>query len=56
MRDLINGKIPGEILGFRAEKRLLSTHRTGPTTAQCPVEAVTKRSIGVELSLEALCT
>ena len=56
VRDLINGKILGKILGFRAEKRLLSTFRTGSAAAQCPVEAVTKRSIGVELSLEALCT
>ena len=56
MCDLIRGNIRGKSLGYRGEKRLHSAYRTGSTTAQCRVEAVTKRGIGVELSLEALCT
>lgn len=56
MRDLIRGNIHGKSLGFRAEKRLLSTYGKGSTTAQCLVQTVTERGIGVELSLEALCT
>ena len=56
VRDLIRGDVHGKSLSFRAEKRLLSTYGKGSATAQCLVQTVTERGIGVELSLEALCT